>query len=326
MVNFFRFCMLLICNGLLLILSGCEKEELPVPPHQSGNVTSNQLVLGNDYRNQLFYHLSSNKEVSRHLKTDWDLGFEASEAGWHIVLNSARGGAATSAKGRAFANIINTSGLNWKWDVHSGNLDSTAIGDYREQKMVVVIDRGYDHLGNHTGYRKLQIEDVNDNSYRIRYALLDNSKDTTIVLHKDSSLNMLSFSFDHHAAVPIEPTKSEWDLLFTQYIHLFEDPPTPYLVMGVLINRYRTAVAVETIKPFEEISRHDLSEYHFNDAVNAIGYDWKEYDLGASLYTVFPQYNYIIKTQENRYFKLHFVNFYSTSGEKGAPKFDLQEL
>ena len=35
---------------------------------------------------------------------------------------------------------------------------------------------------------------------------------------------------------------------------------------------------------------------------------------------------YLIKDNEERYYKLRFLNFYNSAGEKGAPQFEFQEL
>jgi hypothetical protein len=57
-----------------------------------------------------------------------------------------------------------------------------------------------------------------------------------------------------------------------------------------------------------------------------VGYNWKEYDLNAGEYTVLSNINYIIQDNNNKYYKLHFIDFYNTQGEKGYPKFEVQEL
>jgi hypothetical protein len=57
-----------------------------------------------------------------------------------------------------------------------------------------------------------------------------------------------------------------------------------------------------------------------------VGYNWKEYDLSAGEYTVFSNINYIIQDKNDKYYKLHFIDFYNNLGEKGYPKFEIQEL
>ena len=60
--------------------------------------------------------------------------------------------------------------------------------------------------------------------------------------------------------------------------------------------------------------------------MNAIGWDWKQYDMSSGPYTVDVTKNYIVKNQNGLYFKLRFIDFYDDIGEKGAPKFELQKL
>ena len=66
----------------------CEQEELPISPHQTGDVLVQQIEMLQDYRYQVFYNLENNEIVSENLKTDWDIGFENTPSGFHIVLNS----------------------------------------------------------------------------------------------------------------------------------------------------------------------------------------------------------------------------------------------
>ena len=66
----------------------CEQEELPISPHQTGDVLVQQIEMLQDYRYQVFYNLENNEIISENLKTDWDLGFENTPNGFHIVLNS----------------------------------------------------------------------------------------------------------------------------------------------------------------------------------------------------------------------------------------------
>ncbi len=60
--------------------------------------------------------------------------------------------------------------------------------------------------------------------------------------------------------------------------------------------------------------------------VDVIGYSWKEYNFGSSTYEVDPSKNYIIKTTEGMYYKIHFIDFYNDQGDKGTPVFETQLL
>jgi hypothetical protein len=72
-----------------------------------------------------------------------------------------------------------------------------------------------------------------------------------------------------------------------------------------------------------------LDEYTFSDQKDAIGYRWKEINVdpgsGIAVYKVKPQYNYIIHTSLDRYYKLRFLSF-RIDGVSGYPRFEYKEL
>src|SRR5690554_4194374 len=106
-------------------LFACEKEELPVPEHQSGDLQQASVDLGVDYEYQIFYDLQSNKVVSTNHKDIWDLAFECAENGNHIVLNSSKLMFAFDTKIQDFEAVNDTASLgkNKKWDHPSGDLN-----------------------------------------------------------------------------------------------------------------------------------------------------------------------------------------------------------
>jgi hypothetical protein len=309
-----------------LLFASCEKEELPISPRTPGPELIAQVNMGSDYGQQIFYRLSDNSVVSQNPKTAWDIGFECGEDGWRIILNTARGGAAALVETNDFSSVTSISGAGWNWDAHSGNPDSTAIGDYRNTDYVILIDRGYDPQGNHTGYRKMKVLDVDETSYSIRFAALNGTNDITTTIEKSPTQNYQEFSFDENNSVEIAPDKTQWDLLFTQYIHLFTGPLTPYLVTGVLINRHETIVAKVTDRVFSDIQLEDIQQYELKSDLDVIGYNWKAYSFETASYAVNPDITYIIRNSEGRHFKLHFIDFYDDLGARGAPKFEMQEL
>ena len=126
--------------------------------------------------------------------------------------------------------------------------------------------------------------------------------------------------------INIEPNMSDWDLLFSQYLHIFPNPPTPYLVTGILINNSTLSVALDTINSFENINYTEVNQYDFNQERDFIGYNWKIYNFDSQSYTVKTDITYIVKDISNRYFKMHFIDFHNDDGEKGYPKFEIQEL
>ena len=315
----------IICIAILLF--SCEKSEIPIQPHEMGDILSNQINMQSDYSKQVFYSLNNNICIKENIKTDWDLGFESSEEGWRIILNTSTYSSVSKIINSNFEASISINNLTWQWENPTGIIEGTAIGDYRNENVIFIINRGYNINGNEAGYKKFMIESINDEYYIIKYANLDNTNSNTIEIQKDNSKNFQYLSFKNNTVVNIEPNKEDWDLLFTQYTHLFNDPELPpsYLVTGVLINYLNNVlVSKDSINTFEDINYSNVETYSFSNKQNVIGYDWKTYTGNG--YIINTNLTYIIKDISNRYFKMRFIDFYNSYGEKGYPSFEIQEL
>ena len=310
----------------MFVFISCEMEEIPVSPHNPGDIQINQIELSNDYRYQVFYDLGSNSIISDNLKTDWDLGFESSSQGYHVILNSSTYSSLSYIENISFNDNIDPTGLIWSWDNPNGDLDSSAFGDSRNVSGFYVFDRGFDLNGIPRGFKKILIDSITNEFYQISFSNLDNSEYNSFKLYKDPSVNFTCFSFESNQIVDIEPSYNDWDLLFSQYTHLYNDTTTPaYLVTGVCSN-LDILVAKDTSYEFNEINYSMINEFSFNDDRDAIGFDWKEYNFNAGSYTINSNTNYIIMDKQQKYFKLRFIDFYNSDGDKGYPTFEIQEL
>ena len=310
----------------MFVFISCEMEEIPVSPHNPGDIQINQIELSNDYRHQVFYDLGSNSIISDNLKTDWDLGFESSTQGYHVILNSSTYSSLSYIENISFNDNIDPTGLIWSWDNPNGDLDSSAFGDSRSVSGFYVFDRGFDLNGTPRGFKKILIDSITNEFYQISFSNLDNSDYNSFKLYKDPSVNFTCFSFESNQIVDIEPSYNDWDLLFSQYTHLYNDTTTPaYLVTGVCSN-LDVLVAKDTSYEFNEINYSMINEFIFNDDRDAIGFDWKEYNFNAGSYTINSNTNYIIMDKQQKYFKLRFIDFYNSDGDKGYPTFEIQEL
>ncbi|MCH2224994.1 MAG: HmuY family protein [Crocinitomicaceae bacterium] len=305
------------------IFSSCIKDEIPVPAHAEGDVTTNEINLGIDYRYQAYYDFGTNSFVKQHLKTDWDIGFETGIDGWRVILNTSKAMSAAANPIANFSTVTDTIGAVWKYDLNSGDLDSTALGDWQNSNSFYIINRGYSYDGVHQGFRKFDIISVDANEYEIHYSNLDGTNETTMIIEKDEAYNFTFLSFESNSAIEIQPEKNTWDLVFGQYAHLFE-PTFPYLVTGVLSSRNGVEIAEVYDKPFDEIKYADVSNYPFSSDIDIIGYDWKTYAGGT--YVTHLEQNYLVKTTEGFYYKIHFIDFYNQFGDKGNPKFEVQQL
>lgn len=310
----------------LLTFFSCKKDELPVPKHNSGNVITASVNMESNYKWQIYYDLEKNSIVGQIAKTKWDLGFESTPEGYRVILNSSKAVFTSNTQKNDFDNIKDTIGFaaNKSWDAPSGNLDNTAIGDWRIGKYIYIIDRGYNETGIHQGFRKIQFQSVDETSYKVRFSELNGNGDTVLEIKKDHQYNFQHLSFDTKNVVLIEPKKDKWDLCFTQYTHVFYNPITTYLVTGCLLNRYNTSAIGDSLVKFSEINYEMAANYTLSKNINTIGYSWKKFESG--FFTTFPNINYIIQNRNGFYYKLHFIDFYNTIGNKGNPKWEFQKL
>lgn len=328
---------MVLVAALPFLLTSCLKEDEPVKPHEPGEAISNSFNMGPNYRYQSFFNLETNSFVSQNLKDIWDIGFDCRNGEYAIVLNGAKLCKVWRTGQTDFAAVTDTVGSFWRADDNSGRLDSTAIGEWGTENgdtvlsagQVYVINRGYDSNLNLVGLVKMKIEGANATSYRITYANLDGSNPKTITVNKDDAYNLTFVSFTTGESVIVEPPKNQWDITFSQYVYVYRTtdyPYFPYLVTGVLHNRNLVISAADSARTFDDIVLADTAMYTFATNVDVIGYDWKYVDIGPpAVFTIRPEKNYIIRTRNKRYYKLHFTDFYK-DGIKGNIVFEFQQL
>lgn len=318
-------------NIIILILSAfcfsaCQPEELPAPKHNQSAALVNEADMGEQYEYQVFYSLRQNAVISKNLKTDWDIAFQNSDDGFHVILNSAKFMATFNTHNTQMQSVTDTPGFGngLTYDKSDGDLDSTAIGDWRSEKPVYLINRGSDGNGHALGFVKLQINAVDANGYDISFQNLSGGPVNTNHIAKEANHAYTYFSFDDGGkTVSIAPPDNEWDLCFTQFTVKI---PIPYLVTGVLLNPYQTVAAMDSSVSFDKIDIAFAQQKTLSDSEDVIGYEWKYYDFDAGTYTVDPNMNYIIKTQDGAFYKLHFIDFYNSQGIKGYPKWEFSKL
>ncbi len=316
------------------LLPGCIPSEDPIAPYDRGPVHSATVGMESDYRNQVYFDLGTGTVVAQRPITGWDLGFSSGDSLPLIILNSAQIMAAADAGPIAFDAITSTSGLLWEYDHPSGHPDSMSIGKwwsddggFSSRNHVYVVDRGVNPAGKKLGYRKFMVIGYTNNAYTVRFADMDGLHDTTVTVEKDRQMNYIGLSFDTGAAVAYEPQTPSWDIVFTRYTHIFYEPEfTPYSVTGVLLNTAGAAVAVDSLRPFAEIAAADIAQYSFSTARDGVGYNWKTFYIDKSEFVVHPHIVYILRDMEGFYYKLHFIDFYDSNGNKGFPTFEYQTL
>ena len=83
MILRFRF---LFFALMVSLFASCFKKDEAIVLQPPGNVEVDQVAMGADYVNQIYYQLSTKESfVSDH--RSWDLAFETSTSGYHIWIN-----------------------------------------------------------------------------------------------------------------------------------------------------------------------------------------------------------------------------------------------
>jgi len=307
----------------LIFFAACEKEEkaytLPAP----GNAVVEQINMGSDYSKVIFYNLI--EELA-----DWDLALESTTDGYRALINGGTGVQVAPMGDTSFNALYDIDNATWKWDPPSFLIDSTAIGEWSNNKFITtrevyLLDRSVN--SSFEQYKKLQLLEVTDTYYLIRTASLDGSNDQVIRINKDPNVSYVYVHLENGPLAKYEPRKEEWDFMFTRYRYVYYDmtPIIPYEVNGVVLNAHNVSAA-ETRMAFDSITLEEAMKLNFTSRRDFIGFDWKYYDFDKEAYITDIGRVLLIRSHSGIYFKLRFIDFYDADGVKGAPTFEFQRL
>lgn len=315
-----------ICSALLF--SACEKEEIPIEKKDRGELITDEVFIETNYRYQAWYDLESGEVVKRELKDRWELAFDCDPSVQRVYLNSSLAMQAAPLNTSDFNADYDLDDLTFVPDPPSGNLDSLALRNF-ENGEVYLLDLGFEVNGDQRGYAKIQfLPSENSDNYRFLYSIIGSDLIDTVAINKDNQFNRVGFSITNGQAINMEPPKESFDLVFTQYMHVFYDPYQPYLVTGVLLNNHRVEAQVDSTSSLGDISRESIDDSKWSRQNDLIGYDWKSFDIdnpGAG-FAIDLSKNYLVKSHSGFIYKLRFIDFYTTAGEKGNFVFEYQRL
>jgi hypothetical protein len=328
-----RFIILLV--PFILIWSSCFEKDKPVEPYL-GNI----YTINDDIEQYVsYFDLESGKVVTVHPADSWQLGFECSKTGYHIVVNS---GAHWFLKNSGQTVITipadTTSGTDWLYDKQSYFPASTAAGEWTLAKGDSFVSKNEVYfLAKSTGKRYTSLKqvvflDVNESHYRFYYQDSGNNISDTITILKSDTANYVYYSFTEQKQVNLEPDKSAYEIIFGPYYDVVTEfgVTGPYLVRGVFINLNNTSVELDSLNTYASIDSSKVETYqNFSNRRDIIGYDWKVPDIdlstGLAKYFIKSNYTYIIHTTEKNYFKFHFLS-YESSGLPGVVQFEYEQI
>lgn len=321
----------------LFLLSACEKAESPItlPPANGAQMAT--VSMGENYETQVYYDFTTAKVVKSSPYNIWDLAFESDAEGYHVFINDAKNLFAYNTH-LTDLNSVNENQIKYRYlstdsmalDKPCGLPDSTAIGAWcdanRKSKNEFYIIR----LSSQQ-LKKMRILSVTDTNYVVEYGDLDGSTMNTLSITKNSECNYTYFSFDGGGTlVNPEPPKDSWDVVFTYYRHYYNELSLPYLVSGVLLNPYKTTGLSDSVTGFEKVNYDFVKDKPFTNHRDVIGYGWKiphvDMATGTAVYTIDPLKTYVVKNQQDEYWKIHFLNFYNANNEKGYPSFEFMRI
>jgi hypothetical protein len=321
---------------LTVFLTSCFEKDERVPPYAWEG--EEFLCPVSTYTNQVYVDLSTGSNfVSQ--SDSWDLAFESQPGGNRIFINT---GKYLGASHTGVFTLNQTSfppgSLSFRYDKSDGDKDSTAIGDWVTGSDSLIYTREVYLIGVYDGvaYKplyKIQFTELTDSAYLFSFATpAESSSFTDISLTRDSLCAYTYFSFSQ-GIVSVEPPKTDWDLLLTQYtttLYTDDGIPTPYFVRGVLLNSWKTVGALDTTLQFEGITLADTTGLSFTHARDVIGHDWKYVKVNEQTntadYFVRPKHSYFVIDSDGGVYKIRFTGYYSKSFEPGYPSFDYLKL
>ncbi len=355
------FTKLLIFSLIVTISTSCFKEEnepYPLNPFSGGTGSTENSI----YSHQSFYSLDENIEVSSNTNSSWDLGFEGSVNGEHVILNSADVLYIANIGAVDFTNTTTIpNNTDWFYDVSTGNFDSLAINgwvntevipyEYSQNVYIVAQKKGI----TYTPIKKFKLIELTNIHYKIVIDVIENSIPDTVIIPKNDQLNFVKVTTRNKTeVVTIEPNNAVWDIQFTQYGSIIPDDNgvlTPYHLRGAYINPNKIKVAIyyittdEVPENSDSKTEDDELQAYFEDYFNitplhdslyslnwdAIGYKWKavtiDENANTAVYKANMRYVYLIKDIQNgKNFKLQFFSYKNQEGVKGYPWFEYIEM
>lgn len=234
-----------------------------------------------------------------------------------------------------------TVGKDWYYEYGAYNTDSNAIGAWwkntgsepESKGNIYLVSLGADNDGQQLGFIKLRINNFQGGNYSVTYQQYGRTDSTTFTIAKDYTRNYsyLSFTDNKGQVTNIEPDKASWDLCFTRYTvgfyNVFGVSFLPYLVTGVLSNPAHTTAYMDSTLAFDSISINDFNFNRLESRGDVVGFEWKRYSgfTETGSYSMNPHYIYYIKTDEDKFYKLRFLEF-SKDGVRGYPTFEYYRL
>ena len=305
----------------LIIAIGCSCISLSA----NAQVVSEVVSIQPGYTNQVFYNMNSG-ELSNITHTDWDVAFQLRGFAASILINSKNNvklwkankdiSQWASMMSSDTTGIVNNptyelmnSDTSWDFGAFSSTNDASnpfdlGWGTYDFATHIIYGDSVYFIKLGATDYRKIKIESLASGTYNFRFANLDGSNEIVVALSKSAFQGKFFayYSLVNNVSIDREPIYNAWDLTFCQYLAI---NPVLYKVTGILSN---DSVFVEKAYPVD-VNTSTSGAGALAGEINAIGYDWKAYDLNLSAWVISDSLVYFVTDRQNAVWKMVFTGF-----------------
>ncbi|MCB8998554.1 MAG: hypothetical protein H6540_00600 [Bacteroidales bacterium] len=334
-----RYIFLLTLFLATSLLSSCFKEDevmFPLPPGEETPYAFEYSI----YDYQSYFDFSSDSCTSVAANEDWQIEFGTNPDSWEVKANSGAYYEVYPTKDTAFNGIAKvTNQALYVFDASSGNPDSCSFSRWLDRSVVPAKPtREVFLLSKYDGIKmapmwKIRIDSVNTIAYFFTYATFPSGTPVQASIQKNSKFSFMQYSLINNAVAEVEPEKSRYDLLFSQYATTLYDntgTPTPYFVRGILLNPYSVEAALDSLHAFEDIDYDFADSLVFSNRRDVIGHEWKDVkiDIGSNTaqYYVNTKLNWIIRDTEGNLYKMRFKEFYNSRVEVGYTSIDFQLL
>ncbi len=307
---------------MMVFFASCFKEDEKIYPQDSGESEFISASIGEAYSKYAYMDIKSSTVTATGNVDLWDLSFNNSDDLWTVRINTSKL-MKVARTSESFDSFLTVDGLEFSFDGSDGSLETNAIGEWwsneggqwSSKDIVYVVDRGRDFQGNQLGYKKIQLDIVDDN-YVIRYANLDGTDDQQLTISKDKNYVARYLEFDN-GIVDVEPMFDNWSIRFSRYLTTLygsDGEELEYAVTGAWIHPdYQVAL---DSNDFYQFTIADTVNIELTSKQDFIGHEWKLYGFDDGLYLILENRNYILKTPEGYFYKMRFLDFYH-DGHKG---------
>ena len=325
-------------------------------------VISDSVSMGAGYANAVYYNIRTGAESKSPMST-WHFAHTTVSRDNCIRVNHMAGievFACPNSDNSKFSSMDTSGWAGWKkfyndinihengalnqslnkanmWDFSWGVYDPTTKEVTGDSLYLFVIST---QSGSKTLLKFMPIKQLANGDLIFRTALIDGSNDKTDTLLQ-SNFPGKSYKYYHftNGDVQPEPSRDDWDLLFTRYYALTTPPmggaPAMYPIMGVESKRGARVSKVTTYSwdimaasPAQTLAGVKMTgtPAELSKDLTKIGGDWKAYDGAAMAWTLQKDWNYVVESVRNLgankdtvYYMLSFTGF--TGSGKGESQF-----